>query len=108
MPNELGRPRLGLALARKSVRLATGRNRIKRLIREEFRRNQQRLPAVDLVFYGQSGLDRASAAQVRAALAEIWRRVIDRCAASPPSSRPGASSSSPSGSSSPLSASTSG
>ncbi|MBL6749131.1 MAG: ribonuclease P protein component [Nevskia sp.] len=81
-PNGLDGPRLGLALARKSVPLAVARNRIKRLIREEFRHNQQRLPAADLVFYGLPGLNEAGTAQLRAALAEIWLKVIDRCARS--------------------------
>jgi ribonuclease P protein component len=81
-PNGLEGARMGLALARKSVPLAVARNRIKRLIREEFRHNQQRLPPVDLVFYGLPGLNAAGAAQLRAALAEIWLKVIDKCARS--------------------------
>jgi ribonuclease P protein component len=82
MLNGLDAPRLGLALARKAVPLAVSRNRIKRLIREEFRHNQQRLPPVDLVFYALPGLKTESAAQLRTALAEIWLKVIDRCARS--------------------------
>ena len=50
------------------------------LIREEFRHNRHRLPAVDLVFYGQPGLATMETAQLRKALAEIWLKVIERCA----------------------------
>jgi ribonuclease P protein component len=71
--------RLGLAIARKAAPRAVDRNRIKRQIRENFRHNQQRLPAVDLVFYGMPGLHGMNNEQLRATLAEIWLKVIDRC-----------------------------
>ena len=79
-PNGLDHPRLGLAIARKTLPRAVDRNRVKRLVREEFRHNQQRLPAADLVIYGQAGLDKADSAQIRNTLAEFWLKVIDRCA----------------------------
>lgn len=77
---EPGPARLGLAIAKKAAPLAVDRNRIKRVIREHFRHNQRRLPAVDLVFYGQAGLAALDNQQLRARLAEIWLKVIDRCA----------------------------
>lgn len=40
--NPLGRPRIGFIIAKKQVRLAVQRNRIKRIIRESFR-NQNNL-----------------------------------------------------------------
>jgi ribonuclease P protein component len=77
---EQGPARLGLAISRKAAPRAVDRNRIKRLIREHFRHNQRRLPAVDLVFYGQAGLAALDNEQLRARLADIWLKVIDRCA----------------------------
>lgn len=77
--NGAGHPRLGLAIARKAAPRAVDRNRIKRLIREHFRHNRQRLPAVDLVFYGMPGLHALDNPSLRALLAEIWLKVIDRC-----------------------------
>ncbi|MBV8062698.1 MAG: ribonuclease P protein component [Nevskia sp.] len=77
--NGLEHARLGLAIARKAAPRAVDRNRIKRLIREHFRQNQRRLPAVDLVFYGTAGLAALDNQELRARLAEIWLKVIERC-----------------------------
>jgi len=80
--NALPHPRLGLAIAKKAVADAHDRNRIKRLIREDFRHNRARLPAVDLVFFAHSGLADLSNDAIRALLADIWTLVIERCARS--------------------------
>ncbi len=47
-PNDLGYPRLGLAVSRK-VGKAHLRNRWKRLLREAFRISQHQIPAVDII-----------------------------------------------------------
>jgi len=47
--NNLSHPRLGLAISKKCAKKAVDRNRIKRLFRESFRLNQDRLPAVDII-----------------------------------------------------------
>ena len=46
--NELGHPRLGLAVSRR-VGGAVARNRWKRVLREAFRLTQQQLPSLDLI-----------------------------------------------------------
>jgi ribonuclease P protein component len=75
-----GSARLGLAIAKKSVPLAVQRNRVKRLIRDAFRKNQARLPAVDLVFYASPGISRLDNDAIRALIADVWTQVIERCA----------------------------
>lgn len=47
--NELGFPRLGLAISKKNAKRAVDRNRIKRQIRESFRLNQHDLPGIDII-----------------------------------------------------------
>ena len=47
--NNLGLSRIGIIVPKKIVRLATSRNRNKRLIREQFRLIKKRLPNVDIV-----------------------------------------------------------
>lgn len=58
-PNpELSDPRLGLAIAKKSVRTAVQRNRIKRLAREFFRLNKNKIACADYVLLVRSGIDK--------------------------------------------------
>lgn len=73
--NTVGRPRLGLAVAKKAVPLAVDRNRIKRQIRESFRRHQQDLPAVDIVVLTRPGCARTGNPQLRRILERLWTRI---------------------------------
>ncbi|MBO9491276.1 ribonuclease P protein component [Endozoicomonas sp. G2_1] len=70
--------RLGLAIAKKRVKLAVQRNRIKRLTRESFRLNQHRLPAIDLVVMVKSGIDELENKDINHQLNGIWRKIIQR------------------------------
>jgi ribonuclease P protein component len=81
--NDKGWPRLGLAV---SVRIAGGgvaRNRLRRVIRESFRLHQHSLPAVDLIVSARARAKGAAAAELRASLAGLWKKVTEQCASSP-------------------------
>lgn len=73
--NTQQQPRLGLSIAARAVGNAVQRNRIKRQIRESFRQAQRELPAVDVVAAARSGAEKASAADLRLALRELWAKV---------------------------------
>ena len=47
--NKVDHPRLGLVIGKRVFSKAVRRNRIKRIIRDQFRRNVNNLPSVDLV-----------------------------------------------------------
>jgi ribonuclease P protein component len=81
-PNALGHARLGLAVGVRAAGNAVRRNRVKRIIRETFRANQQELPPVDLVVNAKPGAGTAQAAALRASLVALWTRVSQRCARS--------------------------
>ena len=56
-PNNLPNPRLGLVIAKKNVRLASQRNRIKRVLREQFRQHQPDLCGLDIIALARRGID---------------------------------------------------
>jgi len=66
--------RLGLAISKKQCRHATGRNRIKRVIRESFRRNQVLLSNLDIVVINQAAAAKASNPDLFASLETHWRQ----------------------------------
>ncbi len=81
MPNEIGGPRLGLAVSVKNAGNSVERNRIRRTIRESFRLHQHELPAVDLVVSARARARDAAAAELRASLVSLWQKVTEQCAA---------------------------
>lgn len=70
--NTLGYPRLGLAIAKKHIKLATGRNKIKRLVRASFQAHQAQLGSVDVVVLSRKEITKRSAAQIKSALQGHW------------------------------------
>ena len=78
--NGLPHARLGMAVSKKNCGNAVARNRIKRVIRESFRRGRQTLPAVDVVVLAKAGCPLASAGDLRASLARHWQDIERQCA----------------------------
>ncbi|MEZ5564185.1 MAG: ribonuclease P protein component [Gammaproteobacteria bacterium] len=68
-------PRLGFAISKQRVRLAVGRNRLRRLVRESFRRRTTQLPPVDMVVLARDGARAASNRDILASLERHWTRV---------------------------------
>lgn len=68
--------RLGLVIAKKHVRLAVQRNRIKRQLRESFRHHQHELSGLDIVALARAGLGKLDNAQLRATIDTQWQRLL--------------------------------
>ena len=66
--------RLGLSIAARSVGNAVNRNRLRRQVRESFRR-QQGLPPVDIVIGARNGARTAPAKELREALERLWKQI---------------------------------
>lgn len=79
-PNPTGR--LGLAVAKKHVKRAHERNRIKRLARETFRLHPIKGCGLDCVVMVRGGADKTSNEELRRALNAAWSRFCEQCAAS--------------------------
>ena len=73
--NSLGFPRLGLVIAKKHVRKAVARNRLKRLIRESFRQHQHQLPAIDAIVLARKGMDEFSKQDVLLMMNGLWQKI---------------------------------
>ena len=78
-PNSLGHPRLGLAIAAKTIGNAVARNRLRRIIRESFRLAQSELPAADLIVGARAAARGAPATRIRQSLAGLWQKVATTC-----------------------------
>jgi len=75
-PNDSGVARLGLAISKQVSRRAVERNRLKRLVRESFRRVRHRLPAVDLVVMARAQAAVMDGAQLLAQIDELWDKLL--------------------------------
>jgi ribonuclease P protein component len=73
--NQQGFPRLGMAIAKKALRRAHERNRIKRLTRESFRHQQAVLPAVDIVVMCRTEIQAMTNAAIFQQLDGLWARL---------------------------------
>jgi ribonuclease P protein component len=70
--------RLGLVIAKKNVRLAVQRNRIKRVAREFFRSLPFSEPALDVVLLARRGMGDLDNAELSSILLQQWRKLVIR------------------------------
>lgn len=74
--------RLGLVIAKKNVRRAVQRNRIKRVAREFFRALPVSEPALDVVLLARRGMGDLDNAELSSILLHQWQKLVIRAAAS--------------------------
>ncbi len=72
-PTDKGHPRLGLVVGKKNVRLATRRNRVKRVVRETFRLRTDCLDSLDIVFLVRKGFDNLQPVEQTRLMEQSWR-----------------------------------
>ncbi|WP_437879866.1 ribonuclease P protein component [Pseudomonas sp. LRF_L74] len=73
--NDLDHPRLGLVIGKKSVKLSVERNRLKRLIRDSFRLNQDALAGWDIVVVARKGLGDLENPELHQQFGKLWKRL---------------------------------
>ena len=64
-----------MAIARKKVRRAVDRNRIKRILRESFRLAWSDLPSIDVVVLAKDSAASASNIELFGALESVWHKL---------------------------------
>jgi ribonuclease P protein component len=67
-------PRLGLAIGKRNCRTSTGRNRLKRIIRESFRQHRDKLDGIDIVVMNQAAAADTSNKALFESLEKHWNR----------------------------------
>ena len=78
--NDRTYPRLGFAIGRKHVKTAVARNRIKRVIRESFRKHKHELGGLDVIVLARSGVVRCAPVELRSKIETHWKRIRRKCA----------------------------
>ena len=78
--NDRSRHRLGLVIAKKNVRLAVQRNRIKRVSREFFRQLPAEATNFDVVLLARRGLDQLDNAALSSILRQQWQKLMTNSA----------------------------
>lgn len=73
--NAVGVARLGLAISKKKIARACQRNRVKRLLRENFRLRQ--LPAVDIIFLARNDVTTINNNVITANLGHAWEKLTN-------------------------------
>ena len=72
-------PRLGLAIAKRHVKRASDRNRLKRLSREAFRLAQHELAGVDFIVMARSAAIQADNELLSRSLQRHWACLVNQC-----------------------------
>ncbi|MFU8797656.1 MAG: ribonuclease P protein component [Gammaproteobacteria bacterium] len=76
--NELGYSRLGLVVSKKQIPTAVARNRVKRMIRESFRLQQEKLAGLDIVVIAYKALAGLESPALHLAVDKQWERLRKR------------------------------
>ncbi len=73
--NRLQHNRLGLVVAKKNVKLAVQRNRVKRIVREFFRHCPRTDDSLDIVFLARKGIDQLDNKTLSTILRQQWQKL---------------------------------
>lgn len=72
-------PRLGITIAKKKVKKAVHRNRIKRVVRESFRQHAYSLHNVDIIVLAKAGCDTLANDELHTVVQQNWKRLKKKC-----------------------------
>ena len=73
--NGLDHPRIGFIISKKNIRRAVKRNLVRRIMRESFRLNQDKLPAHDMIIMARKGAGEVSSEDLHRLAKKCWSRL---------------------------------
>ena len=71
-------PRIGFTVAKKKIPTAVGRNRVRRLARESFRKQKRTLGGIDIIILAQNAAAAAGNRELYASLDKHWQNLQQR------------------------------
>ncbi|CAM4440678.1 MAG: Ribonuclease P protein component [Legionellaceae bacterium] len=77
--NGLSYARLGIVIAKKQIKKAHDRNRIKRIVRESFRLKQHEFKGIDIIFLAYQRIGMLTEIERIKCLDEYWLKLQKRC-----------------------------
>ncbi len=77
--NKFEFPRMGVITSKRNIRMATQRNRLKRIARDFFRLRQHDLDCMDIIIMAQKQSDRLDNNRLRECLEKLFAQLIARC-----------------------------
>lgn len=79
--SQIEQSRVGLVIAKKHIKHAVQRNRVKRLIRESFRYNQHQLLKIDAIVLSRNGMADLDNAAIYKMLEQLWQKIQNKASA---------------------------
>lgn len=70
--------RIGIIVSKRIAKLAVTRNQIKRVVRESFRLNQQKLTGYDIIVVAKQPCDTLTKVELRKGIEDLWLKLIMR------------------------------
>jgi ribonuclease P protein component len=77
-PNQKSNARLGLVVGKRAINSAVIRNRTKRILRESFRENQQKLVGLDIVVIVKKECNKLNKQKLREGIDQLWEKLLAR------------------------------
>lgn len=77
LDNDIGHSRLGVVASKRSVKKAVIRNRVRRIVKEAFRKQKNKLPSFDLIFIAKVCVSEASNRELYKCINRLLEQLVE-------------------------------
>lgn len=77
--NQKNHARIGIIVGKRVANSAVARNRIRRIVRDSFRFNQEKLTGWDIVVIARQQCDTLSKEKIRKGIDDLWEKLMTSC-----------------------------